>query len=114
MAATILTVSQLDRVSGVNLTGTAAHATDGDAFPNTGKEFLLVTTGGTPTTVTIALSKTLDGQPVAPNTYSITTGGLVIGPFPTALYNNSSGRVVAVCSPITSVTVKAFRLVPEP
>jgi hypothetical protein len=117
VAATVLTVYKLDRTAGVLIAGTAATVTQGDAFDNTGKEFLLVTNahGSIDTTVSFALAQTLDGLTAGPRTVSVVHGtSRLIGPFPASVYNNADGRVTAICSSVDLVTVKAFQLVAEP
>jgi hypothetical protein len=108
----LLTVTTVSR-SGVQLdsTLTAATATTGDTFVNTGLEYLAVVNGsGSPINVTIPLPPTPDGLAVTSRVVAVAAGKTeLIGPFPTGQYNDSTGVVKATCSSVTSVTLGAFK-----
>lgn len=106
-----LTVATIDR-SGTDVAGSAATATTGDEFPNTGVEFVEIKNGGAATIVaTIDAVATLDGMQVTDKTVSIAAGVTkAIGPFAPSIYNNSSNRVKVTCDVVTSVTIKALKL----
>jgi hypothetical protein len=105
----LLTVTTVSRAGAV-LSGVAATATTGDAFPNTGKEFLVVNNGsGASIDVALKVRKTVDGQAVADRTVAVAAGAVrIIGPFPLDQYNDANARVTAICSAVTSVTVQAI------
>lgn len=75
----------------------ATVAVGGDAFTNTGKEYLsFLYTTGTDITLTIPTVVTPDGLTAPNRTVTIVshaTKRTIIGPFPTATYNDSNGRV---------------------
>ena len=86
-----------------------AATAGGDEFANTGKECLVIANGAThdPLTVTLDIEATIDGAAVTDPTVSVPLNTqMVIGPFPTAQYNNSAtGRVSVTYSGVTAVTV---------
>jgi len=110
-----LTVATISR-SGVDVSGAAASS-GGDEFPNTGREFLKITNGGgSPITVTLDIKTVVDDDlSVTDPTVSISNGVTkVIGPFPPGIYNDpDTGRAKVTYSSVTSVTVKALKLIPE-
>lgn len=102
-----LTVTTVDR-AGVALAGSAATVTVGDAFPNTGKEFLFVKNGGG-APINVSFKGLVDGQTVTLRTVAVANGAeKLIGPFPPSTYNDTNGRVTAICDTVTSVTVQAI------
>ena len=107
----LLTVAASSR-AGIDLAGSAATATTGDTFPNTGAELLLVKNGGAGSiNVTIDYVPTADGNAVTDPVVAIAAGVTkAIGPFPPGLYNDASGYVKATCDVVTTVTVKAIKL----
>jgi hypothetical protein len=113
MATTVLTVSKIV-MGGVASNPTAATATDGDAFPNTGREYLEVANGsGAPIIVTLDVQRTTDsdGATVTDPTVTVAAGATKrIGPFNPATYNDANGRVKATCSAVATVTVEAVQL----
>lgn len=106
----LLTVNEITR-SGQAVSLVAAAA-GGDTFPNTGGEFVIVKNGdASPTTVTLDIKATLDGQPVTDRTVSVAAGAEVaIGPFPTNHYNDANQEVALTYSKITALTVGAFKV----
>lgn len=108
----LLTVAVLSR-AGVDMAGTAATATVGDTFANTGAEIIEVFNGGgSPTTVTIDFIPTIDGNLVTDPTVTVAAGARkCIGPLPPAYFNDNFGLAKVTCSPVTSVTVKVLRQV---
>lgn len=109
MSATVLTVTAISR-TGVALAGTAATVTDGDCFPNTGKEYVFIkNAGGSPITATLKFGTggVVDGQSATERTVSITNGTeKIIGPFPPSYYNDANGRCTVICSAVTNVTIQ--------
>lgn len=105
----VLSVIQVTR-SGVADTLVAADS-EGDSFPNTGREWLEISNGGG-APVTLNIAGVVDGQTVAAlRSYSIAAGARrKIGPFPTSLYNDTNDRVALSYSGVSSVTVGVFTL----
>lgn len=105
-----LTVQAISR-AGLEPTLQAA-ASGGDQFANTGREFVRIDNGGgSAVTVTVTTPQTVDGLAVADRTVSVPAGETrLVGPFPTANYNDASGRVQLAYSGVTSVTVAALHL----
>lgn len=110
-----LTIQSITTV-GTTLTFSSA-AGGGDTFTNDKHErtFLYVKNGGgggitvtfdvVPTSIDTAKFGTVD---VSDNAVSVGAGAdVAIGPFSSALYNNSSGKVSVSYSGVTSVTVAA-------
>lgn len=88
MARTNISVAQFDR-TGVALTATAGDVTNGNSIPNDGSTGLVVTnTGATSHTLTVAITKKVDGQGVTAKTWTLTAGAVLgIGPFPVDEYS---------------------------
>lgn len=64
-------------------------------------------------TVTLVTQGTVDSQAVADRTVTVAAGAIkLIGPFPTATYNDSSGNVQVTYSAVTSITVGAVQFTP--
>src|SRR6478672_3621863 len=105
-----LTVTPITRAG---IAGTlAAAAGGGDSFANNGQVYVeVVNGGGSPITVSIAISASIDGISVPARTVSVTNGQRrLIGPFPTGQYNDANGLVQLTYSGVTTVTVGAFQL----
>jgi hypothetical protein len=90
----------------------AAAAVGGDAFPNSGREYLHVKNGGG-SEVTV----TVDSQAACNQGYDHNAVVAVpaseerlIGPFPKARFNDANDKVQVAYSDVTSVTVAAVRL----
>lgn len=83
----------------------------GDQFANDGKTFLHIkNTNGATRTVTVNSQKACDqgfDHDVAV-VVPATTGDMMIGPFPTARFNDASGFVQLTYSAVTGVTVGVF------
>jgi hypothetical protein len=75
MPATARTTTTLSRTTASVLAaspGTAADATNGDAYPNGENTFLIMNnTGGSTYTVTVAYTSTVDGQAVTGRQFSV-------------------------------------------
>jgi len=66
MAVTPLNAAGISRNKAFDSsTGAAADPTNFNSFPNNGKTFLVITTGATPGTVSLAVSRKVDGKSVA-------------------------------------------------
>lgn len=79
-------------LGGATLTLTPASATNGNKFSNDARKLIFVTTGATPTNLTVHLGKTVAGQTVTPKTYAIAANKeFVVGPFSKAEYDQESG-----------------------
>ena len=115
MAASALTVSSVAR-AGINCTDLDAAANaDGNYFTNTGFEFLYALNGdGSATTITLVNQLTIDGATVTAKTVSVPAGkAMLIGPFPTEIYNDANGRMNLTYSSVTSLTVLACKMIPK-
>jgi hypothetical protein len=108
--------------TGINPVGTLPTVTDGDKFNNTGKEFLAVVNASLSlaTVVTVDAfptnpqSSPPDGLTVTDRTVSIPAGeSRMIGPFPPSIYSDVNGYAHVKCAPVTDVTIKALRLIPN-
>jgi hypothetical protein len=112
MARVTLAVQAISRL-GVEPAFAAAE-TDGNAWNNTGREFLHVKNGATACVVTVLTPRTVDGQAVTARTVTVpATEERVIGPFPPETFNQrgAAGDVVHVnYDDVTNVTVGVFRL----
>ncbi len=108
-----LTVNEIGR-TGFNLTtGDVAAAGGGDEFVNTGREALYVDNAGdSACVITLDIEQTVDGQAVTDPTVSVPANSIMaIGPFQTAIYNNSTtGRVSFTYDQVVTVTVAVLQL----
>lgn len=96
MAATALTVRQVDRSTETALALVTGDAVDGNSFVNTGREILLLkrNSGDGTGTTTVAVQQTVDGQAVADKSFEIEADSmLAVGPFPKDTYNDANGKV---------------------
>lgn len=97
---------------------TASAAVGGDVVANNGKTILQVTNGsGSSITVTVAavntdLSNPLQGSVTKSNSITSVGAGAtkIIGPFPTGVFNNTSGQIAITYSAVTSITIAAITL----
>jgi hypothetical protein len=108
-----LSVSALSR-SGVDVTiasGLAAATGGGDAFANTGQEYLIINNGdASDHTVTFNIQKTTDGVTPTAGAHNVTAGHtMIFGPFPPDIYNDAGGLVQVRYSAVTSVKVAAMK-----
>jgi len=89
----------------------AACAGGGDAFPNDGKTFIhLKNTNAATRTVTVNSQRTCDqgfDHDVAV-VIPATTGDVMIGPFPTARFNDATNLVQLTYSAVTNLTIGVF------
>lgn len=111
-ARTVVTPQELSR-AGITPTYNAATASDGDAFSNDGHTFVQVlNAAGAPINLTIQTPGTVDGLAVTDRVVAVpaTTGNKMIGPFPTAMYNQSNGQVYLDWSSAASVTFAVVRV----
>lgn len=111
MSATAITVQQIGR-AGITPSFTAAN-TDGNFFDNNGRCFIEVkNTAVTSVDVTLATPGLVDGLAIADRIVSVvgTTGDKMVGPLPTNIYNDASGRVNLTYSHVTNVVIGVFRL----
>lgn len=108
MARVTLTLAQMSH-SGVELVPVAAE-TDGNAFANTGNQWLYVLNGsGGNLIVTIKTPLTVEGIAVAEITKTLATmEDWLFGTFSTRIFNQSNGEVHIDYDTVSSVTVQAF------
>lgn len=101
---------------------TATPAGGGDVFPNNGQDVFLyvANANGSSINVTFTAQNTafVDlklGELTASNKVVAVANGAtkVIGPFPEAIYSNSSRQVAVLCSATSGVTVAAIRFNPH-
>ena len=106
-----LTVQDLDSDGLSVQTDGASAASGGDSFRNDGKTFLAVHNGdASGMTVTLVTPQTVDGNAVDDKAVAVAAGETeIIGPLPTATYNDSGNDVSVTYSSVTSLTVLAFR-----
>lgn len=112
MANIEFTVQDIKRSSnGVNITDndTSINTADTYFFLNNGRCFLLVNNGtASPCTVTVVSQQTVDSLAVTDLTATVAAGKEhIIGPFPTAVYNNSDGKVqVTFDQAVTAIVLR--------
>lgn len=109
-----LTVEQIVK-TGLDVTPPhAAAAAGGDEFVNDGKDtFVHIQNGaGADCEVTFAITATVDGQAVTDKVVDVpaTTGSKLVGPFPTAWYNDGDSKVQMTYESETSLTIGVFKL----
>lgn len=107
-----LTDHKYDR-AGLNITDVAeANASaGGDEFANDGRQLFYIRNGGAGAiTVNFAYGSLIDGQTVPAKSVSVGIGKtMVIGSFPTSLFNDANGKVQVTYSGVTSVRVACIR-----
>jgi len=105
-----LTVQTIS-LSGLNPVYGAAAA-GGDAFPNSGREYLHVKNGGGSEVIVTVDSQAGCNQGFDHNVaVAVPAGGeRLIGPFPKARFNDAAEKAQVAYSDVTSVTVAAVRL----
>ena len=118
MAAGTLDIYNIQR-AGTSLTAGLVEPTetDGDTFLNNGKTFLYVENGSAEDiTVTIKCPHIVDGLTLKDRIVTVKEvddeDGLdkqFIGPF-TAIFNQSDGSVLVICSAVADVLIGAFQL----
>lgn len=86
----------------------SAASSGGDAFVNTGRNYLLVrhtNSGGSSVTLTIETQATVDGEAVADKTVVIAAGDdpHLLGPFPMQVYNDGDQKVQLTWSSETDI-----------
>jgi hypothetical protein len=98
-------------LAGLNPSYSAASA-GGDDFVNDGRTFLHVKNGGAGAiTVTVTTPAQISGIDVADIAVSVPNGSeRMIGPFPTNLFNASTGKASITYSGVTSVTIAAIKV----
>ena len=86
-------------------------AVGGDEFVNTGAEYLHVKNGAVALVLTIETGRVVDGGlAVADRTVSVpATQERIIGPFPTADYNDVAGKVQLTYDDNSNVTIAVLR-----
>jgi hypothetical protein len=104
-------------VAGVTVpAATAVDATNGNSFPNTGREQIQITNGGgAPITITFKAQFTYNtggvSYPAADVVRTLAAGATkVYGPFDKQFFNDGSGSVGVDFSAGTSVTAQVFSL----
>ena len=92
-----------------NLGSGTAVAAGGDVCPNDGKTILRFTQTGSQTIVTVTAQQTSAQGWNSYNTKTITvpatTGDVVMGPFPKAIYDDTQGRLVLTYDSATTMKV---------
>lgn len=115
-----LTVIDVD-IDGTAL-ATATPAGGGDVFANNGQDvfFYVANASGSSINVTFTAQNTafndiILGEITASNKVVAVANGAtkVIGPFPEAIYSNTSRQVAVLCSATSGVTVQAIRFRPH-
>jgi len=114
MSRTVLTITAVTAIGGVNLTDTleAANA-DGESIAASGENITLVVENGSAgsITVTIKTPETVKGLAVAEDTWTIAAGKTYIGRFMAReTYMQADGTVHIDFSAVTTIAVAAFRI----
>lgn len=97
MATEALTAQQATR-DGAQVSLQSVTAAGGFTFPNNGKTILYVENDAGDLTLTFTIQQTLDGQSATRAEVITASQNWFIGPFPTALYNDSDGLVTVTPS----------------
>lgn len=112
-----LTVQAISR-TGLTDAGGAAAAAAGDAFANTGKQFLRVINGSGAATRTVTIVSQLASASIPQGAAAANLAVVVpisgekwIGPFDPAAFNDANGRVVFTYSTEADLTVAAYSLI---
>ena len=119
MAYTPITVKEVDRdgpTADTAATQTAAVAdgghVDGSSFLNDGERtFLSVRNGAVARSLYVYIAATVDGQAVTMKTYTVGANtDYMLGPFPTAIYNQTGGLVHIAADAAGALTYQPWRL----
>lgn len=115
MANIAVTVQEIQRATGTQMTYQAPTTTDTYQVPNDGRTFLHVKkTGAGACTVTVVTPATVaGGLGVADATFSVaaTTGDRMIGPFDPSVFNDpATGLMNVTFSDVVGLTFAAVRL----
>jgi hypothetical protein len=96
--------------AGLILPKVAAPATDLQ-FLNTGTEFLAVEISTGSVVVSLVIADKVDGVTPAPKTVTVAAGApVLIGPFPTGIYNQPGGLMFVDLAATADVTLDVVRL----
>lgn len=112
MANIAVTPQQIDN-DGMAATYQTPNTSDTYQVPHTDQTFLHVKkSGANPCTVTVQTPATAGGLTVGERTVVVpaTTGDVMIGPFPAALFRDSDGKLNVTFSEVTGLSFGAFRL----
>ncbi len=118
-ARTTLVVTNVD-IDGINTAGVAPDVTNGNDFPNNGKQMLFVDNASVDTDVVITLQTYPRGNSplaltVADKAITVPFGtSRMIGPFPPSLYGDAKNRVQFNADVSADVLVKALALTADP
>jgi hypothetical protein len=106
-----LSIVTVDRGGAALVANQVAAAGGGDYFANTGVEYVIITNdSGGSITVTEVIQATVDGQTITSRTVAIAAGiTKLMGPYPTATYNDTNGRMNFTYSGVTSLTIGVFK-----
>jgi len=86
--------------------GTAVASGNDYVFANDGNSRLVILNSSSSNTVTIITPNTVDGLSVTDRAYTVaSSANVVVGPFPTSVYNNGSGQVTFTVSQNAEVFV---------
>ncbi len=119
MARTTLVVTDVD-IDGAYTAGVAPDVSNGNDFPNNGKQMLFVVNDSVDTPVVITLQTYPRGNTplsltVADKVVTVPFGEFrVIGPFPPSLYGDARNRVQFNADVSADVLVRAFALAADP
>jgi len=112
--ATIST--QLASRAGLDIqNGYSAASGGGDAWTNTGQEYLIFrcSAGNGPIVVTPTVQRTVDGLAVTPKTATVPDGQeLIVGPFPLGRYNDANGLAHCTYASATGLSVMVVKCNP--
>jgi len=112
MANVAVTPQQIDN-DGLAVTYQTPNAVDTYQVPHTDETFLhFKKTGAGACTVTVSTPATQAGLAVSDRTINVpaTTGDVMAGPFPAALFRDSDGKLNVTFSEVTGLSFAAFRL----
>lgn len=111
----VLTATSLVR-TGINPVPTTAADALGDEVANPGGDIAFIVKNDSVSSITVTLDIRAagpDGAAVTDPTVTVGAGATrMVGPFPTGIYNDASGRAKITYSDVTTVYVLAVRLNP--
>lgn len=109
--AEVIRIQPGGKLAALNLTTAlaAVAATSPATFANDGQTLLIVRVGATPTNLTITGANCTHGRPISTVIALAASTDYVIGPFPTAEYNDGNGKLNFSFSSIVAVTVGALQ-----
>lgn len=107
--AEVIAITAPGKLNQLDLTGGQVAATSPSLFANDGQTLLAVTVGATATTLTVNQAPCTHGRTGTQAFILPLNKTTILGPFPQAEYNDSSGKLNFTLSSLVAVTIAALK-----